>query len=496
MHTSISQPIYGNRTAHVAPYAPQLPPISFHEFNLPDFLPLAVPRINPPPSLHVGVPAWCPPIPSLISTQDGLGELPKFYDLSCLQEPKCQELQLRRRSSVTIAKKESRFFPPRPTSPKPVVRLPLTGPNCTTPDAELQDPSGLAWKSSITTTRPDSITQAIERIIAAAMTVQSAGHDSQPPSAANLWNILGEQSAQQPIHQIDDHETRWKNEGSDVDNRPAPVFSGQLGPVELAGSDVPYVHVNSLTGYANETAAHHSEGHSLGDSAIYLAEMVSSGSDARALHGLYGMPLTQSPSTSTLKRPTSEIVDPLRSTVACSIDVSTIDHTTGGDLHDSIAQFRSEQDLFVLPLPAERAGPSRTVNTCDLSTFLLMGHAENCWCLACEEEPDCSPEGAVQEPEDTFTEDDGWLVWSTAGCENASTVVAESIATVDEPDSGKESRDSPIYTQSEWGDHFPSKPPHARALYQSEVNVQLGCHDDGTFHSNDEVDEDEWEWNF
>lgn len=513
--TSTSQRIGNNGSTHVAPSAPQLPPITFHGFSLPDFPPLNIPRASSLPSprhMLPGVPTWCPPIPSLTSTGGHTDGLPKFYDLSCLQEPKqrcevdtkCQDLQLWQGSPVSMPKKQSRFFPPRATSPKPTVRLPPTGPKCQIPGAGLHDPSNLAWNIATASVKSDPIKQAIERVIAAGTVAQASGQESHQPSAANLWNILAH-CGREVIETASELKMCYcKDEEADVEPLPVPVFNGQLGPFELASSDVPYVHANTLTGYANETAAHHSESNVMEDSAIYLTEMFSSSNNTPSAYEGYEVPSQEPLYVSRPALPMSGYADPVS-----NVDIET--HTdkvletsielAGDELEDSAAHFTSEQDLFAPPPPLlEQTSQSPTASFCDLATFLSMGHAENCWCLACEGEPELVSEETAQEPDEALTEDDGWMVWSTVGCENVSTDTAETESTADDVPANDNNAGTRQYVRSEtWDDFFPRKSRHARALIKSEPDAQfLGYYDDGAAFASAEkyASEEEWEWSF
>lgn len=498
--TSISQTTYGNESTNVAPSAPQLPPITFHGFSLPDFPPLVIPRNSSPqtpPSMPPGVPAWCPPISSLTRSGGTASELPKFYDLSCLKEPKCQDLQLWKGSPSSTPKKQSRFFPPRPTSPKPTVCLPRTGAKCDVLGAGVHDPLDQTWKCESVATKPDSITQAIERIIAA---FEATRLESRKPSAANLWNIL-EQTRHEPDLQTKEHELSCEDKEPDAEDPPIPVFNGQLGPFELAGGDIdiPYVHNNSLTGYANETAALHSESNVLGDSAIYLTEAFSSSNHLTTGSEQYGMPQPQQHHTSTPAFVENCYSDTIWSTK--QVEIVSVPKISGDpaveETEDSVAHFKSEQALFAASEPMEQSSQSASASFCDLATFLSMGHAEKCWCLACEEEPELVSEDTTMEPEESFTEDDGWMVWSTTGCENESANIVETDMTVNDTQVEPEMVAAPqqgIRADS-WDEFFPRKPRRARALIKSETDAQfLGYYDDRAAFAH--ANEDEWEWNF
>lgn len=402
---------------------------------------------------------------------------------------KTQSLQLWKRSPATIPRKQSRFFPPRPTSPKPRVRLPPTGPKDEIPGAGLHDPDDEAWKASSFAAKQDSITQAIERIIAAARITKASDRGSQLPSAANLWNILT-QSQQEPAEHCSEPSVDWEERQSSIEVLPLPRFNGDLGPFELAGSDVPYVHTNSLTGYANETAARHSEYDVLGDSAIYLADMFASRVNVTPLHELYSVPLPPSPSESTpalSSCDTSTTNTNLEAFINVVVDTRT--ESSEEMLDDSAAHFHSEQELFARPSPKVQPIQSPAESVCDLATFLSMGHAKHCWCLTCEEEPELVSEATVMESEQTFTEDDGWLIWS-----NDSDDIPTSVDGKDDQVNHSliEQESSQAAPSETWDKYFPRKPRRAGTLVQSQPDAQfLGYFDDGAAFAH--FDEDEWE---
>lgn len=354
------------------------------------------------------------------------------------------------------------------------------------PDA--QDSSEMAWKDPNDSTKPDSITQAIERIIAAARAVEVNGKESQLPSAANLWNILVH-SPHDPIDKLSEQDSGWKDQDVQIEDLPQSAFDVQHGPFELAGTEIPYVHNNSLTGYANETATHHTESNVLGDSAIYLADMVASGSSATPTYELYGVPQTRSlPNPEELGSGSCSTALDAESYI--SVVAETQAEVTEGILEDSVAHFESEQNLFAASPSMDQPAESSSASVCDLATFLSMGHVQNCWCLACEEEPELVSDATVVESEDSLTEEDGWMMWSSTECEVETASIT--APTCSGPNEKRSSSDRQCMKSGTWDQFLPRRPRRARTLVQSELDVPfLGYFDDGAAFGR--ADEDEWD---
>lgn len=396
------------------------------------------------------LPSWCPALPSFSTNNTKWGDFPLFFDLS-KPDLKAQEMQLGRPLISPQPRKQSRFFPP-PTSSKPTVRLPPASCQLHAADEGVQDASPA---------KPKTLVESVELAVKAAEAAhRSTCTDQSEASAANLWRILT------TSERGDDNDLYPR----DCAYQPANnVFAAPYGPydhrleavgapVELDGIELPYVHANSLTGYANELGGEKSTEVEddtvifnppatmlpVQDIPIWLNELlVDPNSDevyADALLAVLNMP--QSPST--LEPQDSAIGMPGSSPVGSASD------NTEQDLAFSDAHFQSEQALFGLPSPTTKAADEDLV---DVATFLTMVHSTSCWCNDCGEPPELINI-------ETLMEDDGWMVYSSVD-ETYSPSVSSAwewewgaIVTDDE----KEVVRRQCSTRPDWDDSFPCTP--------------------------------------
>ncbi|GIZ38465.1 hypothetical protein CKM354_000188200 [Cercospora kikuchii] len=412
----------------VPPTPPQLPVLDFGRLDLRDFpyLTAARPTSSPTrPFSQPRVPEWCPYIPSLMQISGWNGEVPRFTDLSSLpehDEPLEQDrVQVWRPTPTYQPRKRSRFFPTLTTSiSAPVVKLPPTGCKLHKADQELQDPESSAWTAACADRLPCFIGQSNIRDLGDKQTVLSEDmhitdqqrHACEPPeelvalaTAANLWRILNEDST------LGDHQLP-RNDQETHKHLPSWEYSDDCGGVpiqpideeryELPDNEVPYVHLNSLTGHANETGQYPRpiNHQSLAQSVLYLADLFAT---PRSTTPCCELP-SYTPSSPGLHILGNGICLPVEPQVN-SLRASHHDETAQSTEH-----YASEQELFQpeqVPLPK-----SRPQSPCDLERFLSMGHAENCWCRDCAEAPE------LIEQTEAIEDNDDWLDWSTVEDEN------------------------------------------------------------------------------
>ena len=282
--------------------------------------------------------------------------------------------------------------------------------------------------------------------------------------AANLWQILSppkpETRSQQPDLYLENFFYRPVH---DMFTAPYGKFDHQLDcigtSVELDGKQIPFVHINSLTGHANERAQYPVRS-SDEDTVIYesprnmtpapepgpgLNELVvdlysddETYTDAvlAALDGL--LPPSQSPAPETT-------LLALFAGIPATFSLGDDEEQIASDAH-----FQSEQSLFRNPSPVPKAAEDDII---DVTTFLSMGHSDHCWCRECEEAEE-PPELIDTEATATADEEEEW--------------------TVHDCYSGVSSPDEMSAWESEWGTYIPGEDQDGEGNW---------------------VDED-WEWNW
>lgn len=401
---------------------PQLPVFQFDPWDLHDFPQLlpARPRRDVCPSLdHTPARKTLPHDSSTSCTynEPWRNQHTRYWDLSHLPEDGQtwskhslrREIQLWQPDFRLKPKQQSRFFPPSTSASTPAVKLPLTRCTLHQSDDGLQDPVTTAW-SSLTpqSTKTDFLTAAVEQAIAATKTeAKSYDRDESLATAANLSQILtnGSHGNQHQPRSVDQSE-----DGGVALALSASMFVHEAAPcAELDGREVPYVHGNSLTGQANDTATYHTYRDAyepLVDSAVHLLDTHWTLDSELSAVELAAMPwpLTARSSSNSTWRDSLNFFPPIDN----AEDVHT--NTDADDLNCSVAHFESEQALFeeiATPLP-ETPPDSR----CDLDVLLSMGHAEHFWCRDSDESLELLEDADTVTP---LTEEDeeGWTIYST-----------------------------------------------------------------------------------
>nr|POF04195.1 hypothetical protein CFP56_21950 [Quercus suber] len=415
-----------------------------------------------------------PTLPNFNQRDLGLGNQPVFRDLSSLPESrgfyhsklKLQESQLWR---PRFEKRQSRFFPARSLS-QPRVKLPPLTIQPTCQDSIVKSE---VEKCQSPGSKLLNLAGSVEHLVSNA-TVELQRAEQRQSSAANLWNILKPHN--QPATKIGEFSCRGEAASyasccsADVETLP-PNF-------ELEGTEVPYVHSNSLLGIANEiaTSPYATEHAAMVDSAIYLPRQ---DYDTPPMVGMNELLVDHDvamyydhPKKDALPLDTVASADVLTDecnlpsladdtpAIACTkrVEHAAIDamETSFGD---SDAHFRDEGELFALRnIPATLPEES----TVDLATFLQMGHGRDCWCQDCRDIPE------VFELDTSNADDDEWTV-----C----TPCSEHGPTIDE--------NTPVEQSSEL-----NVSDHGMGDRSSMMSIKSGCVEDP--NGNCEGMEEDW----
>ncbi|KAK3673011.1 hypothetical protein LTR78_007122 [Recurvomyces mirabilis] len=448
------------------PSPPQLPPLRFGDLDL-----TTLSRLVPSDEYFRSstlmsvpqLPSWCPPLPALMRNRSSAEDMPKFFDLSRLPEPKnslaspipkpspCQGMQLWR-GLVDKKSRQSRFFP-RPASPLPRVRLPPTVCKLHKEDESLSSPSA-PYADAVKKGIPDDPRKATEDFDTPPDDICAQTMPIFEPSAANLWSILAEES---PSHSAaindpylasfeacneDTYLTAWQN---------AITTENHTEPVELDSKEIPYVHGNSLTDDIGdiEASPYTFEHPSMMHMATTTSEPLSIlpvGLNELTMDREYeeGVPAGQYCNNKPID---TSVISAEILPVDCVIEAETAAH-----VHEhSDAHFNSEQSLFHPSTPAPRSAANSLI---DLADFLKLGHGEDCWCSGyCYE---CKPASEIttarMKPElattDNVTETDKeWMLYISARDNNS----LPDLTTEDV--SGQESQ-AQSAASSDWEDLF------------------------------------------
>lgn len=429
--------------ARVPPTPPQLPSLDFGRLDLlRDFPQLArfLPNPSPPPPIFMPqVPSWCPTLPAITGKRSSADDLPLFFDLSSLPEPfqtpgataQCHDLQLWRPKVSPQPPKQSRFFPPRPTSPRADVKLPSTSCALHKSDAGVQ--VDLPPPTQRQPTTP------VENKHETSQNFNHTPKDDAEASAANLWSILTSNEATQKEAGTDPYIESFGLHHAGPPRSGSPrVFDTRMEaigmPAELESTEVPYVHANSLTGQGNERAEYPGrvvEEHRtvvcdtpwpatpMEDMYPGLNEMVVDHAfnerDERrywdAWEALYDLP----PLPASPVELEAAVPDAFSGTEADDKAAEETDHaqasvgeTSSHHFEHSDDHFTSEHGLFNHDLSVPSAGQ----DFIDVASFLELGHVPNCWCRPCQDMSDFNLDDDL--PELLNPADEEWTVCSSA----------------------------------------------------------------------------------
>lgn len=466
------------------------------------------------------------------------GDVPRFTDLSSL--PECQEpsnydsLQLNSDKGKSLPKKQSRFFPTLTTSVSaPIIKLPptecklhrteqgvqdsmrctsWTDTNSITPphyfgqqipyvDASTstaqQEPLSDMWPETILSEPAPHFNQNIFRVDESTKTATSFEQSqasseitSEPLSssrlayAANLWRILNEDSILTEERVVEDERGIYNLRSSwddSEDSGGVPIYQAECQPLiaELDSKEIPYVHLNSLTGHANETGEYHSAtDHDLIDSGLCHAGIFATPRSITPTCEMTNTPLTYTASSPVLHKLEAGEFSPV------DTDNAKSRPEISDEMKQSAEHFDSEQELFkpekvLLPV-------SRPHAPCDLATFLSMGHVDNCWCRDCNELPEL-----IEKEELADDVDDDWLEWSTLGDETdeademSTTGAPQTVTITDVSDEDEqECARFPCASAPEWDELYPHTSDQQESQEEVEKDFQqsrefLGYYDDG-----------------
>ena len=184
-------------------------------------------------------------------------------------------------------------------------------------------------------------------------------------------------------------------------------YNDEQPPYELDGreTEIPYVHANSLTGYSNDrdvldAVPDYEERQYLADSGVGLPIIISS-----ETHDMVGLNelivdhdiMTPAYATSAagvslpISLPATPPATPPLHPLSDMATVLPMDCITEAEYIHSDAHYCSEQALFASPLSLAQSTEtlhadvdSSSINIAD---FLKLGHAKQCWCGHCTDEP-------------------------------------------------------------------------------------------------------------
>ena len=337
------------------------------------------------------LPNWCPNLPSLDLKNMKWGDFPLFFDLSKLPEP-TEPFELEPRC------RDVPFFLPMTPS---AVELPATACKLHAIDECIQDTQPA---------KPKTLAEPVEQVVTAAETAAKARHDEQTEAtAANLWRILTA-----PANQFyaDDNGLYQPNfaykPSHELYAAPDGIFDYRLSaasmPVELDDTQLPYVHANSLTGFANERGSEAwpaSEGGvPLVDSAIVMEPVQE---PQVGLNELVIDPYTE-----------EGYADALLAVLGLpSLPRSPELNPTSSAISDTPPHEPPKFDVPCKNLTQAPTSPSDD-NIIDIMTFLSTSHTMHCWCNECAEPPELVTA-------ESLIEDVGWMVYSAAGATTPST---------------------------------------------------------------------------
>lgn len=200
------------------------------------------------------MPGWCSTFGALLKDYMKPSDMPLYFDLSSLPEtvdmprhiPNDQQVQIWRPKALRAERRHSRFFPPACTMPVQSQPLPTA---CALHSSEKEVIRQPTWKSDIN--------DLVYTPIAPSPNAPVAFGTEEIPAAypANLWHILDAPASELDHDYYNSYEKNltwdWAANQSDW----LDMFDPAYALSELAASELPFVHANSLTGFANERAS-------------------------------------------------------------------------------------------------------------------------------------------------------------------------------------------------------------------------------------------------
>jgi len=238
--------------------------------------------------------------------------------------------------------------------------------------------------------------------------------DEEIPAAypANLWHILDAPTSEVDRDYYDSYEKNltwdWAANQSDC----LDMFDPAYALSELAVSELPFVHANSLTGFANERASYETpcaklelpeyipleQSSTIQELLVCTNELVvdqymEEEYAEKIIAALEDLP----------RLPATPIPKPAKLHLEGTLQTLSADTEHGDVLPAYDAHYQSEQALFRTSSPTDD-------DIVDIVTFLRTQCAPDCWCEDCKDPPELLPSDseADEEPWVDFFEIGGW----------------------------------------------------------------------------------------
>ena len=390
-------------TEAVRDQVPKLPDFGFGFTQANERCPTQATSIELPKAPRPAVPRipdWCSTFGALLKDYMKPSDMPLYFDLSSLPEtvnvPKHvshdQQVQIWRPKALRAERRHSRFFPPAYTMP--VQSRPLRT-ACALHSSEKEGLRQPTWESDIN----DMLYTPIAPLPSAPV----AYEDKEIPAAypANLWHILDAPASEVDHDYYNSYEKNltwdWAANQSDW----LDMFDPTCALSELGASELPFVHTNSLTGFANERASRETtcprlelpaytpleQSSTIQELLVGLNELVVdqymeeeyAENVIAALENLPPLPPSpvQEPATLVSKNALQEL----------PMDIEHEEFLPAYDAH-----YQSEQALFETSSPADD-------DIVDIVTFLRTQCAPDCWCEDCKDPPELLPSDSEADEE-------------------------------------------------------------------------------------------------
>lgn len=390
-----------------------MPNLDFGDF-LNEFPPLydqRTQRRSPPP-----IPSWCPALPSFTRKGVTSDELPIFYDLSSLPEPKEKPVGNDQPSGRGLqtqhgcldrSPKESRYFPPASLSiaaelderrpPTPKVKLPPTSRKLHVLKDEAKQLLSVEASARPNPRKPASIAESVEHTVSNSAKRRTG--EALDACAASLWRILMTPPQSPVLAHVDPYQAGIP-----------PELHGSIEsarPVDSGAASIPCPHANSLVGYSNEIVNER-------DLAGFPQRKVLDSGNPGTTQETASVSTIATPNTgfdeasyadhiiAHIALPPTPPLIPHFGSLLDLHPILPVDYVdVAAELSNSDDHYQSELDLFELYSPPA-TDPSEEV--VDVAAFLKLGHAKHCWC--CGEVP------LLLKDESTTDEDDeDWVLF-------------------------------------------------------------------------------------
>lgn len=192
-------------------------------------------------------------------------------------------------------------------------------------------------------------------------------------------------------------------QGRHPSDQHAPHYDSEQPPYELDAreTEIPYVHANSLVGYSNDRDAleilpDHEERQYLADPGVGLPIIIAS--ETHVMVGLNELvvdhdirALASATVAASVALPISPPATPPLHPLSDISAILPVDCVTEAEHTHSDAHYCSEQALFFSPpslaQSAETLHDDINSSSINIADFLKLGHAKQCWCGYCTEEP-------------------------------------------------------------------------------------------------------------